>query len=90
MRWWIYSINDINHIKNILYFINNLIAIEQNELKNDKNKILCGFITKFGFKLNDDKLDKNSTKWSTLDILYNSFYTKFGFHKRWQMYTLFI
>ena len=64
----IYSINDINHIKNILYFINNLIAIEQNELKNDKNKILCGFITKFGFKL------KNSINYPL-----NGYYLQFNF-----------
>ena len=44
-------------------------------------KIAHNISQKFGFKLNDDKLDKNSTKWSTLDILYNSFYTKLGFHK---------
>ena len=40
---------------------------------------------KFGFKLNDAKLDKNSTKWSALDILYNSFYTKLGFHKEFYL-----
>ena len=36
---------------------------------------------KYGFKLNNHKLKKEGTNWNLKDTLYNSLYSKLGFHK---------
>ena len=55
---------------------------------NDKNhcheedmKIAKNIATKFGFKLNNKKLDNNGMEWSIEDILSCTLYSKLGFHK---------
>jgi hypothetical protein len=44
-------------------------------------QIASNISLKFGFKLNNKKLDRNGTIWRIEDNLASSFYTKLGFHK---------
>lgn len=48
-------------------------------------KIASDLSLKYGFKINNFILDNNITKWSLKDILYNTFYSKLGFHKEFYM-----
>ena len=48
-------------------------------------KIASNISSKFNFKLNKFKLDENSTKWSAIDTLFCSMYTKLGFHKEFYL-----
>ena len=48
-------------------------------------KIASNISSKFGFKLNKNKLDNNATIWSTNDTLICSMYPKLGFHKEFYL-----
>ena len=48
-------------------------------------KIASDISSKFDFKLNKYKLDEKSTKWSAIDTLFCSMYTKLGFHKEFYL-----
>ena len=52
-------------------------------------KIASNISSKFGFKLNNFKLDNNFTKWSTKDTLSSTFYSKIGFHKEFYLHDKF-
>ena len=52
-------------------------------------KIATKISKKFGFKLNNLKLDQNGTKLSTKDSILLSIYTKLGFHKEFYLKTKF-
>ena len=47
----------------------------------EDSKIANNISSKFGFKLNNFKLDEKSYKWNIKDILFCTFYSKLGFHK---------
>ena len=48
-------------------------------------KIARNISLKFGFKINNLKLDNNGTIWSTKNTLFKALYTKLGFHKEFSL-----
>ena len=70
----------------------NIFSAKDNKNNHDIDfKIATNISSKFGFKLNNYNLDKNGTNWSPKETLYNSIYSKLGFHKQfcfqYQFYT---
>jgi hypothetical protein len=53
-------------------------------------KIASNISSKFGFKLNNFKLNNTFTKWSTKDTLSCTFYSKIGFHKEFYLHDRFL
>ena len=60
-------------------------AKDKNHCHEEDMKITSNIATKFGFKLNNKKLDNNGIAWNTKDILSCTFYSKLGFHKEFYM-----
>ena len=58
---------------------------KKNPCHEEDFQIATNISLKYGFKLNDLKLDNRSTIWSTKDALSCSIYTKLGFHKEFYL-----
>ena len=73
--------------------INKIIIHTAKDNKNPDHeedyKIANNISSFFGFKLNDNNLDKENTTWSTENSLFCSMYSKLGFHKEFYLKTVF-
>ena len=68
--------------------LNEIYIHSFNDKKHDHNidfKIASDISSKFGFKLNNFNLDINSVKWGIKNTLYNTLYSKLGFHKEFYL-----
>ena len=64
----------------------NIYSIQNNKHEHDIDyKIAREIAAKYGFKLNNFHFDNNSTEWSLKDSLYDTFYSKLGFHKEFYL-----
>ena len=60
----------------------NIYSIKNNKHEHDIDyKIAREIAATYGFKLNNFHFDNNSIEWSLKDSLYDTFYSKLGFHK---------
>ena len=70
--------------------INKLLITSINDIRHVEDfKIANNVSMKYGFKLNNSKLDENGTKLSTKDSIFVSIYSKLGFHKELYLKTKF-
>jgi hypothetical protein len=68
----------------------NIHSIQDTKHEHDVDfQIASNISRKFGFKLNNFKLDNDVTKWNLKNTLFNTIYPKLGFHKEFYMKNIF-